>query len=87
MRFFCGRHEDQADDACQNLGIRFAIDKKILFLPTELWTNLRLIATTEKNAKAIALSFRDFNQSIFNIVKPECCQCVFHHCAGFANFK
>jgi|GEM_PF-3978968 len=34
----------------------FAVIKKILLLQQEMWTNLRLIATTEKNAKAIALS-------------------------------
>lgn len=37
--------------------------KKILLLVAELWTNLRLIATTEKNAKAITFSDH-FNQSI-----------------------
>lgn len=35
----------------------FAVIKKILFLQKEMWINLRLIATTEKNAKAIALTF------------------------------
>jgi len=43
---------------------RFENQKKVLHLPPILWTNLRLIATTEKNAKAIALTFWLSFQSI-----------------------
>jgi len=39
----------------------FAVIKKMLLLQKELWINLRLIATTEKNAKAIALTFYSFH--------------------------
>lgn len=63
----------------------FAVTKKMLLLQQELWINLRLIATTEKNAKAIALTFysiHSINPEI--IVKPDSTMMSILHC-GFIN--